>query len=178
MRAGLFLALIFAWFVFVGSSEKPLPMLRFHVQTSQKFGKEKVIPVTLIDPAARIFIGKYPDLSEKDIQSLEILDKGRVLVVFNEEGRRRLEEMTRANLEIIMVVICNGRVVYAPLIDMIISDGRFIVPEGISAQEARELNDVIGDKKLSKQLGKDVSKDESADAPPKPRPPSFASKKR
>lgn len=146
MRAGLYASLIIGWFIFVGGSEMPPPMLRFHVQASPKLGKEKVVPVTLVDPAAMIYIRKYPDLSERDIQSLDMLDKGRVLVTFNEAGRLRFEEMTRANSEIIMVVICNGRVIYAPLIDTVIGDGKLLLPKGISEDEIKELREVMGPK--------------------------------
>lgn len=105
--------------------------------------KEEVIPVQLQNPRSMIFVSITPDLSEADMAKIEPLPEGKTLILFNEFGTRKLAALTQANMESILVIVCNGRVVYTPLIDTVISNGRLLIPDGIAPAEVEELNGLI-----------------------------------
>ena len=143
MRKQWILLFCVAWFVFVGGSEKPKSLFRFHVQTMQQAPKETLIPIHLSDPPSVFFVRKQPDLDERHMSEIQMMEDGSVLVIFNEQGQRKLANLTQGNLGSFLVVISNGRVVYAPIIDVVMGDGQFVIPGGMSPNEVTKINKAI-----------------------------------
>lgn len=128
-------------------SKPPEATLRFHLQASPGMPKEQIVAVSLIDPPQGVYVRRLPEMSEKHIESIQKTEDGRILVVFNSVGANLLEAATRSNMGAIMVVICNGRVVYAPVIDVPLASGRIILPGGISDQEIAAFQQMIARKR-------------------------------
>ena len=100
------------------------------------------VPVTLLNPPETIAIRNLPEVSEKDIRSVRALADGTVVVEFDDFGKTKLEVATNTGRGLILVVIVNGRVVYAPMIDTNLTRGALALPAGaILAPEIEALND-------------------------------------
>jgi hypothetical protein len=66
---------------------------------------------------------------------------GTILVDFNDFGRTKLEAGTSTGRGFILVVLVNGRVVYAPRIDTVITNGSILLPPGsITPDEIAQVN--------------------------------------
>jgi len=128
-------------------SKPPEVTLRFHLQASPTMPKEQVVPVNLIDPPQAIAVRRLPELNEKHLEAIERLNDGRILVSLTTIGANLLDGATSSNMGFIMVVICNGRVVYAPVIDVPLRTGKIILPGGISDQEIMLFKQLIARKK-------------------------------
>ena len=73
---------------------------------------------------------------------------GSILVEFTDFGQTKLEVGTSTGRGLIMVVIINGRVVYAPRIDTVLVNGCLLLPAGsITLEEMAQIN---GDVEVSK----------------------------
>jgi len=116
-------------------SKPPEATLRFHLQASPTMPPGQTVPVTLMDPPQRILVNKLPELNEKHLSAIERLPDGRVMVTFNTIGANLLDGATSTHMGAIMVVICDGRVVYAPVIDLPLRTGKIILPNAITDQE-------------------------------------------
>lgn len=133
-------------FVFwMGAAEKPPALLRVHLQAPEGAKGQSSIPVTLFDPAETIAIRSLAEVTEKDVRKVQKRLDGTTLVQLDDFGRTKLEVATSTSRGLILVVIVNSRVVYAPLIDTVISKGAFILPAGaISDQEEAAFNQQAG----------------------------------
>lgn len=140
MRLARALLVLLVAMVWMAGSDRPPIMVRFHLQASQTESKENVIPVTLANPPQVIYMRKRPEITEADIQSAKMLPGGHVLFVFVPTVKEQLEAFTRANPGAILIVMVNGRVVYAPVIDVALTEGHFIIPENVSAEEVTEID--------------------------------------
>jgi preprotein translocase subunit SecD len=119
--------------------DRPTVSVRFYVQAINDIDKDHVFAVTLTNPPQMIYINKKPELTERDVNAVEILDDKRVLLHFDGEGSRKLESLTQAYRGLKLVVVVDGRVVYAPVIDVILTQGKFLIPDGMTTQEAINL---------------------------------------
>ena len=137
--------LLAACLLLAAGSSAPKATLRFHIQRAPMSGPnpDQMIPVQLFEPQQMIYVSRFADLAEKDIDSVEFLPNGSVLVQFDEIGRGRLDALTRAGIGSVLVVFCNGRVVYAPQIDVAVTNGRLLIPSGIVAEEVKALQEQI-----------------------------------
>lgn len=136
---------ILGFVIWVGAAEKPPALLRVHLQAPEGAKGQSSIPVTLFDPAETIAIRSIPEVTEKDIRKVQKRLDGTSLVQLDDFGRTKLEVATSTSRGLILVVIVNSRVVYAPLIDTVISKGAFILPAGaISDQEEAAFNQQVG----------------------------------
>lgn len=133
--------------VLEAGSKPPEIAMRFHLQASPGMPKEQIVAVSLIDPPQGVYVRRLPEMTEKHLESVQKMEDGRILIVFNTVGANLLEAATRSNMGAIMVVICNGRVVYAPVIDVPLASGRIILPGGISDQEIAAFQKMIARKK-------------------------------
>jgi len=136
---------IFPWLVglmfWIGAAEKPPALLRVHLQAPEGAKGQSSIPVTLFDPAETIAIRSLPEVTEKDIRGVQSRLDGTTVVEFDDFGRTKLDVATSTSRGLILVVIVNSRVVYAPLIDTTVSAGVLVLPAGaISGQEQAAFN--------------------------------------
>ena len=132
------LALVFGAFFLLGAAEKPPSLLRIHLQAPEGAKGQSSIPVTLFDPAQNIAIQTVPEVTEKDIRTVLGQADGTTLVSLDDFGRTKLEMATSTGRGLILVVIVNSRVVYAPLIDTSITNGAIILPAGAIFPEELE----------------------------------------
>lgn len=109
------------------------------------------VPVTLLNPPETIAIRNIPEVSEKEIQQIRTLADGTIVVGFDDFGKTKLEVATNTGRGLILVVIVNGRVVYAPTIDTNLTRGALALPAGsIFPDEIQALNDTRNKEKAQK----------------------------
>lgn len=143
----LILGLIF-W---IGAAEKPPILLRVHLQAPEGAKGMVTVPVTLLNPPETIAIRNIPEVSEREIRQIRTLADSTVLVEFDDFGKTKLEVATNTGRGMILVVIVNGRVVYAPTIDTNLTRGQLALPAGsVSPQEIEALNDARNKEKAQK----------------------------
>lgn len=142
--------LVGAWF-WIGAAEKPPVLLRVHLQAPEGAKGMVTVPMTLLNPPATIAIRNIPEVSEKEIRKIQSLPDGTVVVEFDDFGKTKLEVATNTGRGLILVVIVNGRVVYAPTIDTNLTRGTLALPAGsISPAEIDALNDTRNKERAQK----------------------------
>ena len=156
MRFGLnILPFLVGLVVWMGAAEKPPFLLRVHLQAPEGAKGMVSVPVTLFQPNETIAIQSLPEVSEKEIRKVSTRADGTVLVDFNDFGRTKLEVGTSTGRGFILVVLVNGRVVYAPRIDTVITNGSILLPPGsITPDEILQVNAEV--EKSKEQKLKDV----------------------
>jgi len=128
--------------LWVGAAEKPPVLLRVHLQAPEGAKGMVTVPVTLLNPPETIAIRNIPEVSEKDIQTVRSLADGTIVVQFDDFGKTKLEVATNTGRGLILVVIVNGRVVYAPMIDTSLTAGALALPAGaVLPHEIQALNE-------------------------------------
>ena len=142
------LPLLAGLFVFLGATPKPPLLFRVHLQAPEGSKGQVSVPVTLFNPSQTISIQSLPEVSEKEIRKVSTRADGSILVEFTDFGQTKLEVGTSTGRGLIMVVIINGRVVYAPRIDTVLVNGCLLLPAGsITLEEMAQIN---GDVEVSK----------------------------
>ena len=137
--------------LWLGAAEKPPVLLRVHLQAPEGAKGMVTVPVTLLNPRETIAIRNLPEVSEKDIRSVRVLSDGTVVVEFDDFGKTKLEVATNTGRGLIMVVIVNGRVVYAPVIDANLTRGALALPAGaVLPEEIQALNDARNKERAQK----------------------------
>ena len=141
--------------VWMGAAEKPPFLLRVHLQAPEGAKGMVSVPVTLFQPNETIAIQSLPEVSEKEIRKISTRSDGTILVEFDDFGRTKLEVGTSTGRGFILVVLVNGRVVYAPRIDTVITNGSILLPPGsITPDEILQVNAEV--EKSKEQKLKDV----------------------
>ena len=136
MRFGVnILPFLMGLLVWMGAAEKPPFLLRIHLQATEGAKGSTSALITLYQPNETIAIQSLPEVTEKEILKVSTRVDGTVLVEFNDFGRTKLEVGTSTGRGSILVVIINGRVVYAPRIDTVITSGSILLPSGSMAME-------------------------------------------
>ena len=142
------LPLLAGLFVLLGATPKPPLLFRVHLQAPEGSKGQVSVPVTLFNPSQTISIQSLPEVSEKEIRKVSTRVDGTILVEFTDFGQTKLEVGTSTGRGLIMVVIINGRVVYAPRIDTVLVNGCLLLPAGsITLEEMAQIN---GDVEVSK----------------------------
>ena len=130
------------WMLWVGAAEKPPLLFRIHLQAPEGVKGMVTVPVNLFSPPETIAIRNIPEVSERDLLGAKLLADGTVLVQLNDFGKTKLEVATSSGRGLILVVIVNGRVVYAPLIDIPLTQGKIALPSGsLLPKEIESMND-------------------------------------
>lgn len=137
--------------LWIGAAEKPPVLLRVHLQAPEGAKGMVTVPVTLLNPPETIAIRNLPEVSEKDIQKVRTMADGTVVVEFDDFGKTKLEVATNTGRGFILVVIVNGRVVYAPRIDTNLTRGTLALPAGaVLPEEIQSLNDARNKERAQK----------------------------
>jgi hypothetical protein len=137
--------------LWMGAAEKPPVLLRVHLQAPEGAKGLVTVPVTLLNPPETIAIRNLPEVSEKDIMRVRALVDGTVVVEFDDFGKTKLEVATNTGRGLILVVIVNGRVVYAPMIDTSLTKGALALPAGsVFPEEIQALNDARNKERAQK----------------------------
>lgn len=148
---------LFGFFLWIGAAEKPPVLIRVHLQAPEGAKGDVSVPVSLFNPPEKIAIQSLPELSEKDIRKVSTRSDGTILLEFDDFGRTKLDVATSTGRGLILVVIVNGRVVYAPRVDTVLKNGCLLLPVGAVTPE--EMAQVNGDlEKYHNQKLKDTSR--------------------
>ena len=127
--------------VWVGAAQKPPVLIRVHLQAPEGAKGQVSVPVTLFQPNETIAIQNLPEVTEKEIRRISTRTDGTILVEFNDFGKTKLEVGTSTGRGLILVVLVNGRVVYAPRIDTVITNGAILLPPGsVTPEEIAQAN--------------------------------------
>jgi hypothetical protein len=127
--------------LWIGAAPKPPVLLRVHLQAPEGAKGQVSVPVTLFNPAETISIQTIPEVSEKEVRKVSTRLDGSILVEFTDFGQTKLEVGTSTGRGLILVVIVNGRVVYAPRIDTVLTNGCLLLPAGsITLEEMAQIN--------------------------------------
>jgi hypothetical protein len=146
-----FAPFIFGLILWIGAAEKPPVLLRVHLQAPEGAKGMVTVPVTLLNPPETIAIRNIPEVSEKDIRGVRSQADGTVVVEFDDFGKTKLEVASNTGRGLILVVIVNGRVVYAPTIDINLTRGALALPAGsIFPEEIQALNDARNKERAQK----------------------------
>ena len=145
MRFGVnILPFLMGLLVWMGAAEKPPFLLRIHLQATEGAKGSTSALITLYQPNETIAIQSLPEVTEKEILKVSTRVDGTVLVEFNDFGRTKLEVGTSTGRGSILVVIINGRAVYAPRIDTVITSGSILLPSGsMTMEEITRVNSEI-----------------------------------
>ena len=119
----------------MGSGPQPTLSFRIHTELTTVSAPGQAVPVTLFNPDQEIHISRFADLTENHVADVQRMPGGGVLVLFKQEGASLLDVATTNNQGRIMVVMVNGRVLYAPVIDAPLRKGRMMLPPGITDEE-------------------------------------------
>jgi len=151
MRSYSILAILAGMVVWMGAAEKPPVLIRVHLQAPEGAKGDISVPVSLFNPPEKVAIQSLPELSEKDIRKVSTRTDGTVLLEFDDFGKTKLEVATSTGRGLIMVVIVNGRVVYAPRIDTVLGNGCLLLPVGsVMPEEIQGLNDARNKERVQK----------------------------
>ena len=149
--ARIVLPLLAGLLIWIGAAPKPPVLLRVHLQAPEGAKGQVSVPVTLFNPAETISIQTIPEVSEKEIRKVSTRVDGTILVEFTDFGQTKLEVGTSTGRGLILVVIVNGRVVYAPRIDTVLTSGSLLLPAGsITVEEMAQINGDVGHSKDQK----------------------------
>jgi len=157
MRFGVnFLPFFGGVVLWMGAAEKPPFLLRIHLQATEGAKGSTSALITLYQPDETIAIQSLPEVTEKEILKVSTRVDGTVLVEFNDFGRTKLEVGTSTGRGNILIVLVNGRVVYAPRIDTVITNGSILLPPGsVTPEEIAQVNSQVekGQEQKLKDLG-------------------------
>ena len=116
-------------------------MLRVHLQAPEGAKGMATVPIALLNPPETIAIRSIPEVTEKEIREVSIRPDGTVQVEFDAFGQTNLEAATSTGRGLILVVMINGQVVYAPTVDTVLSRGVLLLPAGsLGEPEIASLN--------------------------------------
>lgn len=136
----------------------PQIVLRIHIQTSgEGLAQSQATVITLPPNGEAIQIRAMPEVTEQDIVDVQTDSSGAVHLFLNHRGKINLDAATGQNQGRILVVLLNGVVIYAPVIDEQISSGEFVIPRPLPPEAIALL--------------KETAKQNVRDAPPPPRDP-------
>jgi len=141
MRIFSLFTVLVGMLLWMGAAEKPPVLIRVHLQAAEGARGEASVPVSLFNPPEKVAIQSLPELSEKDIHKVSTRSDGTILLEFDDFGKTKLEVATSTGRGLIMVVIVNGRVVYAPRIDTVLTSGGLLLPAGaVTPEEILQTN--------------------------------------
>jgi preprotein translocase subunit SecD len=120
----------------------PKVTLRVHVQTAGEGQSPMEVTRIQVPPTGEtILIRALPEVSESQLIGVE-QDANGLRLQFNHSGTVSLSAVTAQNQGRILVVMLDGQVVYAPLIDTQISNGELDIPHPMPAEIVKVLQDL------------------------------------
>jgi preprotein translocase subunit SecD len=125
-------------------SSPPKVFLRVHIQTTGD-GQSNLEATTISLPpnGEQIQVRTLPEATEQELTSVEQDAQGVVHLKFNHVGQVSLSAVTAQNQGRILVVLIDGTIVYAPIIDEQITDGELDIPHPLSPQIIALLQEVV-----------------------------------
>jgi hypothetical protein len=120
----------------------PQIFLRIHVQTTGSGMSQDQARTILIPPNGEaIRVRALPEVSERNLVGVESRPSG-TLLFFDHEGQVNLDAVTAQNQGRLLVVLLNGYVIYAPVIDVQIGNGQLLLPHPLDPRVVQVLRDL------------------------------------
>ena len=141
----LLMGLLFLTFLPARAGHSPPKVfLRIHVQSpGEGQSPMEVTTVSLPPNGEQIQIRTLPEATEHDLVDVQQDASGVVHLRFNHVGQVNLSAVTAQNQGRILVVLIDGYVVYAPIIDEQITDGELDIPHPIKPEVVQLLQEVV-----------------------------------
>ncbi len=135
----------------LAGGSKPKITLRMHVELNSALPNEQTLQVQLERPPKTITLSKSPEIHEKQVASIAPYPglSGGVVVILNAQGKRQLDLLTKLNKGKHLCVFVNGRLIFSPIIDAELPNGRILIPGGFTPDEILTLSGVA--EKLNKK---------------------------
>ena len=110
-------------------------LLRIHVQTAgEGLPASQATTITLPPNGETIQIRTLPEVTERELIDVKTDLTGDVRLIFNHTGQVSLSAATAQNQGRILVLMIDGIVTYAPIIDEQITNGELDIPHPLSPQ--------------------------------------------
>jgi len=120
----------------------PQIIMRIYVQTAGEGLPETEAHEVSVPPnGENIQIRALPEVTEQELINVQTDAVGNAHFQFDEEGQVALDTVTGQNQGRILVVMINGYIVYAPIIDEQISNGELIVPHPLKPEVIQMLEE-------------------------------------
>jgi preprotein translocase subunit SecD len=110
----------------------PKILLRVYVQTNEGLPPSEAQPVAIPPNGEVIQIRILPEVTEGELTTAETDPSGALHLHFNHTGQVGLDAVTAQNQGRILVVMLNGYVIYAPIIDEELSTGELVIPHSLN----------------------------------------------
>jgi hypothetical protein len=148
MRSFLSPLLILGLVIACPAADKaPLVTVRLHAEGKESDGKNFGTPVTLINPPKKIIMHKVPVVTEKDFTAFYPFptQDGTLGAYFklDPHGTNKLAQHTTEFRDTLAVVLINGRVACALMVDRKINDGILYIPSGFLSKEIAQLQTTL-----------------------------------
>jgi preprotein translocase subunit SecD len=142
-RSCLLMGFLFLAFLPARAGHSPPKVtLRVHVQTTGEGQSALEVTTISIPPnGERIQVRTLPEVTEHDLVDAQ-QDASGLHLQFNHVGQVNLNAATAQNQGRILVVLIDGYVMYAPIIDAQISNGHLDIPHPIGPQIVQLLQEV------------------------------------
>lgn len=139
----LMMGLLFLTFLPARAGHSPPKVIfSIHVQTTgEGQSAQEATTITIPPNGEQIQVRTMPEVSELNLVDVQ-QDAAGLHLQFDHVGQVNLDAVTAQNQGRIMVVVINGYVIYAPVIDEEISNGHLDIPHPISAQVVQLLQEV------------------------------------
>ncbi len=147
---------LFAFLPAHAGHKPPQLLLRIYVQTSgDGLPATQVTTITVPPNGEQILIRTIPEVSEHDLADVRVDAAGSTYLILTHRGKVNLDAVTGQNQGRLLVVMLNGYVIYAPVIDEQLSSGVFIIPHPLPPEVIKALQDIAKDniKNGQPQLG-------------------------
>ena len=107
----------------------PKILLNINVQTSgEGLPLNQAHSIAVPPNGETILIRTLPEITQRDLVDVQVDASDAVHFRFNHDGQVALNAVTAQNQGRILVLMLNGYILYAPVIDEQISDGELIMP--------------------------------------------------
>lgn len=113
----------------------PKIVFRIHVQTTgDGLSAQQATTITIPPRGDQVQVRTLPEITEQEIIDVQPNAAGGIHVTFNHMGTVALSAVTAQNQGRLLVVLIDGFVVYAPIIDEQIDNGQLDIPHQLSPQ--------------------------------------------
>jgi preprotein translocase subunit SecD len=121
----------------------PTVTLRIHIQTTGAGqSAQEVTTITIPPNGEQIQVRTLPEVTEGELVDVQ-QDASGLHLKFDHVGQVNLNAVTAQNQGRILVVLVDGYVIYAPMIDEQISNGQLNIPHPLPAQILQFLQEVV-----------------------------------
>lgn len=121
----------------------PQVLLRIYVQTTgDGLSAQQATTISLPPNGEPIQIRTLPEITERELIDVKADPSGAVHLRFNHTGQVALNAVTAQNQDRILVVMINGYIVYAPIIDEQITSGELVLPHPLNPQALQLLQEI------------------------------------